>query len=93
MVVTHHCPHPRLIADARRDIDPAYGSDLLPLIEQHQPDDWWFGHTHHRVEIDVGRTCVRNLSLGYPGEVAHGNEAEILLPGLIQTGTLSGDLT
>ena len=84
IVVTHHCPHPGLVSDPPGDLDPVYGSNLLPFIERFQPDAWLFGHTHHREEAKVGRTMVRNVSLGYPQQVAPGSEAEILLRGLIE---------
>lgn len=82
IVVTHHCPHPNLSAEERGDIDPVYGSDLLPLMERYQPDAWLFGHTHWQAEATVGRTQVQNLSLGYPDQVSAGKEAAILLRGL-----------
>lgn len=83
IVVTHHCPHPDLIGERRGDLDPVYGSNLLQLIEHHQPDFWLFGHTHHRVEAEVGRTTVCNVSLAYPDQVPPGDEAAIMLRGLI----------
>ena len=83
VVVTHHCPHPDLIGERRGDLDAAYGSNLLPMIEKFQPDLWLFGHTHWRVEAMVGRTPVRNVSLAYPGQVSAGAEDGILLRGLV----------
>lgn len=38
IVVTHHCPHPGLIGGRRSNLDPVYGSDLLPLFERYQTD-------------------------------------------------------
>lgn len=83
VVVAHHCPHPNLIGERRGDLDTAYGSNLLPMIEKFQPDLWLFGHTHWRVEATVGRTLVRNVSLGYPDQVPVGEEEGILLRGLL----------
>lgn len=85
IVVTHHCPHPGLISASRNAVDPAYGSDLLSLIEKHQPDIWFFGHTHHHVEAELGRTRVRNVSLGYPEQIRPDDEARILQRGLVET--------
>lgn len=62
------------------ELDQVYGSDLTRIIDRYQPDEWIFGHTHHRAEIREGRTLVRNVSLGYPGEVPAGDEAGVLLP-------------
>ncbi len=83
VVVTHHCPHPDLIGERRGDLDAAYGSNLLPMIERFQPDLWLFGHTHWRVEAIVGRTLVKNVSLAYPGQVPVEEEEGILLRGLL----------
>ena len=49
-----------------------------------QPDAWLFGHTHHPVDGMVGRTLVRNVSLGYPYEVRRDAEAGLLMRGLIR---------
>ena len=83
IVVTHHCPHPELINRQRSDLDPVYGSNLLPMVDKFQPDAWLFGHTHWHVEATVGRTQVQNVSLGYPDQVSEGNEVAILLRGLL----------
>ncbi len=83
IVVTHHCPHPRLVSTPPDDLSPVYGSDLTGLIARHQPDAWLFGHTHHSGEVLEGQTRVRNISLGYPDQVPPGAEADILQRGLI----------
>lgn len=79
VVVTHHCPHPRMVGERRGDLDAVYGSNLLPMIERYAPDAWLFGHTHWRVEGVVGRTTVRNVSLAYPDQVPAGEEGGLLL--------------
>lgn len=84
IVITHHCPHPGLIGTAPAPTDPAYGSDLRALIAEGQPDVWFFGHTHHPAEAVLGRTRLRNVSLGYPDQVPPGTEAARLLRGLIE---------
>jgi Icc-related predicted phosphoesterase len=88
IVVTHHCPHPRLVNTPPDDLSPVYGSDLTKLIARHQPDAWLFGHTHHSGEVLEGRTRVRNVSLGYPDQVPPGTEDQILRRGLIDLETL-----
>lgn len=90
IVVTHHCPHPDLIGEKRSDLDPAYGSDLLPLIEAYQPEGWLFGHTHYRVDARVGRTFLYNVSLACPWQVEPGDEAAILLRGLVKAHESEG---
>jgi 3',5'-cyclic AMP phosphodiesterase CpdA len=91
IVVTHHCPHPGLLGAERRDVGPAYASNLVPLIERFQPEAWLFGHTHeHFADAQVGRTRVFNVSLGYPGEVSPEGLSQILLRGLVATPPLAG---
>jgi predicted phosphodiesterase len=67
VVVTHHAPHPAAQGAIDR-LSPAFGSDLSDLIARYEPDLWLFGHTHRRLVARVGRTVIRNVSIGYPGE-------------------------
>ena len=92
IVVTHHCPYPDPISATNNLASPAYGSDLSGVIETYQPEAWLFGHTHRNLEEAVGRTTVRNISLGYPGDVRPSDEAASLLRGLIQAGSFSGEM-
>ncbi|ARE82886.1 3',5'-cyclic adenosine monophosphate phosphodiesterase CpdA [Roseovarius mucosus] len=93
VVVTHHCPHPDLIGETPCDLDGVYGSDLRAMIDRFQPDVWLFGHTHHAAEIRQGRTRIRNVSLGYPGQVAPGDEAERLRCGIVDLERLRDEPT
>lgn len=83
VVVTHHCPHPGLISETPSELDPIYGSDLTDVIHRYQPDAWLFGHTHFNAETLVGRTRLRNVSMGYPDQVRPEDEAQIFRRGLI----------
>jgi predicted phosphohydrolase len=65
IVVTHHAP---LAPQPPQEIDAAYGSDLTAFITAHQPKLWLFGHTHRAQTAQIGRTHLRNVSLGYPDE-------------------------
>ena len=67
VVVTHHAPHPTSLAE-NAEVRAAYTSDLTALIECHQPDHWFFGHTHRNVELQIGRTKLVNISVGYPDD-------------------------
>lgn len=67
VVITHHGPHP-VAAEPIGELSPAFYSDLKALILRHQPDIWFFGHSHHRFRGTVGRTDLRNVGIGYPGE-------------------------
>lgn len=84
IVITHHCPHPGMAGAQRTELDPAYASNLLPLVETYQPDTWLFGHTHHHAETTAGSTTLRNVSLCYPDQVEPGKEARIIMRGRIR---------
>lgn len=66
------------------ELDPVYGSDLPDVISRFGPDAWLFGHTHRRFEAQEGATLIRNVSLGYPDEVAASDEADVLARGFIE---------
>lgn len=70
IVVTHHAPHPDCAAraiGAEAPLAGAYASDLGALMTgPSAPDLWLHGHAHGVGEMQVGRTRVRNVSLGYP---------------------------
>lgn len=68
VIVTHHCPHPELVGND--SLAAAYGSDLRDMIGRYRPKAWYFGHTHFPAIIHEGGTCVQNVSLGYPDEIA-----------------------
>lgn len=67
VVVTHHGPHP-LVAGPLDELSPCFHSDLSALIDRHQPEAWFFGHSHYRLRARVGATDLRNVTIGYPGE-------------------------
>lgn len=69
VVVTHHAPHPRVMGRIT-GLSPAFGSDLSELIATGAPDLWLFGHTHRRHWERIGATIIRNVSVGYPGELS-----------------------
>lgn len=69
-VATHHAPHPAVLRERKEGLDAAYASDLSDLILQHRPKAWFFGHSHDAVNMKLGETDLRNVSLGYPDEVS-----------------------
>ena len=76
VIVTHHGPH--LSAAGPLDqMSPSFHSNLEPLIRRFQPDLWFFGHSHRRFRGQVGRTDIRNISIGYPYENRFPGEAEL----------------
>jgi hypothetical protein len=68
VVVTHHVP----VADpmtkfAGSILQPAFVcTEMLPLIEEYQPDLWIYGHTHEPGKHAVGKTRLISNQLGYP---------------------------
>lgn len=85
IIVTHHAPCAAAAAPLN-GISAAFASDLERWIGDHQPDGWFFGHTHRQFAATIHGVPVTNVSLGYPDNVADGREAELLLRGLVSTG-------
>jgi Icc-related predicted phosphoesterase len=69
VVVTHHGPSPATVAGIIDDLTPSFHTDLNDLILETAPVAWFFGHSHRRCQATVGRTDIRNVSVGYPHEV------------------------
>ncbi|SFQ13785.1 metallophosphoesterase [Tranquillimonas alkanivorans] len=70
VVVTHHAPHPGVLPASLGDVRAAYASDLTALFEKYDINLWLHGHEHHAQPLNVGRTRVRSVSLGYPPQVS-----------------------
>lgn len=69
VVITHHGPSPATAVGVIDALTPSFHSNLHSLILETQPDIWFFGHSHRRCQARVGRTDIRNVSIGYPNEV------------------------
>ncbi|MEL6564727.1 MAG: metallophosphoesterase [Pseudomonadota bacterium] len=68
VVVTHHGPHPAV--EGKVDaLAASFHSDLGNMIQRHQPEAWFFGHSHRRLRAQVQGTDIRNVSVGYAGEL------------------------
>jgi Icc-related predicted phosphoesterase len=67
VVVTHHAPSPRSIAPkfADSELNPAFTSNLEPLIEHYQPALWVHGHMHNSSDYKIGQTRVVCNPRGY----------------------------
>ncbi len=67
VVVTHHLPSPRSILGMFQGhpLNPAFASNLEPLIEQHQPALWVHGHAHHSNDYRIGVTRILANPKGY----------------------------
>ena len=86
VIITHHAPHPS--GHGKLDgLSPAFCSDLSDMILRHNPDLWLFGHTHRRLSAQVGRTTVRNVSIGYCGEHPGAATPEFLVGCVISEGS------
>ncbi|WP_106746157.1 metallophosphoesterase [Yoonia maritima] len=68
VIVTHHGPH-RAVAGYIDALSAAFHSDMSDLIVRHRPDAWFFGHSHRRLRAKVLGTDIRNVSVGYAGEL------------------------
>ena len=67
MVITHHAPTPRSIAPGFHGstLNPAFASNLEPLIARYQPAFWIHGHVHNSVNVMLGETRVVANPRGY----------------------------
>jgi len=70
IVITHaavsiECVQPN---QQKSIVSAAYFSEMLPMIDRHQPDLWIFGHTHQRTDFRRGRTRVLSNPIGYADE-------------------------
>ena len=67
VVVTHHAPSPRSIADryVGDALNPGFASDLEEVIRRFQPALWVHGHVHQAVDFTIGRTRVLANPRGY----------------------------
>ena len=68
VVITHHAPviNPmsKYIASP---LTAAFNStDMIPIIEQYQPDLWIYGHTHEGDDHTIAKTRIISNQLGYP---------------------------
>lgn len=72
VVVTHHAPHPRSIAERFQGspVNAGFASDLTDLIHEARPALWVHGHTHNSFDYRVGATRVVCNPHGYGAENA-----------------------
>ncbi|QFU14759.1 metallophosphoesterase [Microvirga thermotolerans] len=70
VVITHHAPSRRSVTPqfAKSALNPAYASDLEPLIEAAAPTLWVHGHMHASVDYRIGGTRVVCNPKGYGTE-------------------------
>ncbi|MEQ8858504.1 MAG: metallophosphoesterase [Pseudomonadales bacterium] len=70
VVVTHHLPHEKSVAEQHvdSDLNPAFGSDLGEMIRAGQPAIWIHGHTHSPCDYQVRETRVLCDPLEYSDE-------------------------
>lgn len=74
VIVTHHAPSPQSIPPrfAGSRLNPAFASNLEPLIAESRAKLWIHGHIHSSSDYRVGETRVLANPRGYPHEVEHG---------------------
>ena len=80
MVVTHHVPHPDLLAPGAR-APGAFASDLGAVMRRHRPQGWLFGHAHDAQSLEIAGVVCRNVALGPP---VHCSDPGARLRALIQ---------
>jgi Icc-related predicted phosphoesterase len=67
IVVTHHAPSIRSIADRYKSdlVSAAFASNMDDFILEHQPRLWIHGHTHESFDYEIGKTRVACNPRGY----------------------------
>jgi predicted phosphodiesterase len=67
IVVTHHAPSIKSIADRYRadPVSAAFASNMDDFILEHQPRLWIHGHTHESFDYKIGKTRVVCNPRGY----------------------------
>ena len=93
VVVTHHLPTPRLIAEKYSDhpMNCCFATDLEALIQETAPAAWICGHSHSGNTLEIGGTRLALNPHGYPGErVETRNRGAILEVPVVGTGTGAG---
>jgi hypothetical protein len=70
IAVTHHAVTLDAVAPQfqRSLLSAAYASELLPLVDRHQPAVFVTGHTHFSMNLRRGRTRLVSNPRAYPGE-------------------------
>jgi predicted phosphodiesterase len=81
VVVTHHAPSSRsLQPEALADpLNPAFASNLEPLVRNSGARLWVHGHIHHAVDYTLGGTRVLTNPRGYPTESVPGFDAALVV--------------
>ena len=69
ILMTHHAPVAEAIPPRYEggDLSPAFASDLRAEILAWDPDVWTWGHTHHSMSSEIGRTKLVSAQRGYIG--------------------------
>jgi hypothetical protein len=70
LVLTHHAATIEAVAPQfqRSLTSAAYASELLPIVDRHQPRWWVSGHTHISMNLLRGRTRMISNPCGYADE-------------------------
>lgn len=70
MVITHHAPTIEAVApEFQRSLtSAAFASEMMPLVDRHQPKWWVSGHTHVSMDLGRGRTRLVSNPCGYGDE-------------------------
>lgn len=70
VVISHHLPAWDAVPSRYYNdvMTPAFASELTDFILRFSPDYWLCGHTHDRVDLQVGNTRVLAAPMGYVHE-------------------------
>ena len=74
VVISHHAPSAKSIANLDDPRCAAYASDLDKLIRECQPDIWLHGHTHRSYDYKIGNTRIVCNARGHVHDALQRNQ-------------------
>lgn len=70
IIVTHHLPSYKLVNKKYKGLieNQFFVTEMEPCMTKTEPRAWFFGHTHHKTEMNIGKTFCAANPHGYPSE-------------------------
>jgi predicted phosphodiesterase len=69
VVITHHAPSKKSVTDdfLARDVAAGYVNQLDHFFQEHHIDLWIHGHTHQKIDYNIGNTRIVSNPRGHRG--------------------------
>lgn len=80
IIMTHHAPSIQSLPGGKLEslLDASDVNTWEDLMMEHSIDFWFHGHTHHKVDYQIGKTRIISNPLGYPGQFLDHEEKMII---------------